>query len=75
MNPAWIGQDAVKILAEICVQVEPAPRLLICDEPRDHSLVSERQVRDLARGCEHVDAHDFAGGVCFEECGAARRGA
>ena len=28
INPAWIGQDAAKILAEIGVQAEPAPRLL-----------------------------------------------
>ena len=39
-NPAWIGQDAAKILAEVGVQAEPAPRLLIADVPRDHSLAS-----------------------------------
>lgn len=44
MNPAWIGQDAAKILAEIGVQVEPAPRLLVADVPRDHSLAWTEQM-------------------------------
>jgi acyl-CoA reductase-like NAD-dependent aldehyde dehydrogenase len=44
MNPAWIGQDAAKILAEIGVQVEPAPRLAIADVPRDHSLAWTEQM-------------------------------
>lgn len=44
MNPAWIGRDAAKILAEIGVQVDPAPRLLIADVPRDHSLVWTEQM-------------------------------
>ena len=44
MDPAWIGQDAAKILAEIGVQVEPAPRLLIADVPRDHSLAWTEQM-------------------------------
>jgi len=44
MNPAWIGRDAAKILAEIGVQAEPAPRLLIADVPRDHSLVWTEQM-------------------------------
>jgi acyl-CoA reductase-like NAD-dependent aldehyde dehydrogenase len=44
MNPAWIGQDATKILAEIGVQAEPAPRLLVADVPRDHSLAWTEQM-------------------------------
>ena len=44
INPAWIGQDAAKILAEIGVQAEPAPRLLIADVPRDHSLAWTEQM-------------------------------
>ncbi|MFI5259740.1 MAG: aldehyde dehydrogenase family protein [Candidatus Limnocylindrales bacterium] len=47
MNPAWIGQDASKMLAEIGVQAEPAPRLLIADVPRDHSLVWTEQMMPL----------------------------
>ena len=44
MNPAWIGQDAARILAEIGVQAEPTPRLLIADVPRDHSLAWTEQM-------------------------------
>jgi acyl-CoA reductase-like NAD-dependent aldehyde dehydrogenase len=44
INPAWIGRDAAKILAEIGVQVEPEPRLLIAEVPRDHSLVWTEQM-------------------------------
>lgn len=44
MNPAWIGQDAARILAEIGVQAEPAPRLLVADVPRDHSLAWTEQM-------------------------------
>jgi acyl-CoA reductase-like NAD-dependent aldehyde dehydrogenase len=44
MNPAWIGQDAAKILAEIGVQAEPEPRLLVADVPRDHSLAWTEQM-------------------------------
>ncbi len=44
INPAWIGRDAAKILAEIGVQVEPAPRLLVADVPRDHSLAWTEQM-------------------------------
>src|SRR5664280_2350294 len=44
MNPAWIGRDAAKILAEIGVQAEPAPRLLVADVPRDHSLAWTEQM-------------------------------
>jgi len=44
INPAWIGRDAAKILAEIGVQVEPEPRLLVAEVPRDHSLVWTEQM-------------------------------
>ncbi len=44
MNPAWIGKDAAKILAEIGVQAEPEPRLLLADVPRDHSLAWTEQM-------------------------------
>jgi len=44
MNPAWIGKDAAKILAEIGVQVDTAPRLLVADVPRDHSLAWTEQM-------------------------------
>jgi acyl-CoA reductase-like NAD-dependent aldehyde dehydrogenase len=47
MNPAWIGQDAAKMLAEIGVQADPEPRLLIADVPRDHSLVWTEQMMPL----------------------------
>jgi propionaldehyde dehydrogenase len=44
MNPAWIGRDAGKILAEIGVQAEPEPRLVIAEVDRDHSLVWTEQM-------------------------------
>ncbi|HJW21586.1 MAG TPA: aldehyde dehydrogenase family protein, partial [Candidatus Limnocylindrales bacterium] len=44
MNPAWIGKDAAKILAEIGAQVEPEPRLLVAEVSRDHSLVWTEQM-------------------------------
>ena len=44
MNPAWIGKDAAAILAEIGVQAEPEPRLLVADVPRDHSLAWTEQM-------------------------------
>ncbi len=44
MNPAWIGQDAARILGEIGVQPQPAPRLLVADVPRDHSLAWTEQM-------------------------------
>jgi aldehyde dehydrogenase len=47
MNTAWVGQDASKMLAEIGVQVEPSPRLLIADVSRDHSLVWTEQMMPL----------------------------
>jgi propionaldehyde dehydrogenase len=44
INPAWIGRDAAKILAEIGVSVEPEPRLLVADVPREHSLAWTEQM-------------------------------
>ncbi len=44
INPTWIGRDAARILAEIGAQVDPAPRLLVADVPRDHSLVWTEQM-------------------------------
>jgi acyl-CoA reductase-like NAD-dependent aldehyde dehydrogenase len=44
MNPTWIGQDAGRILGEIGVRAEPAPRLLVADVPRDHSLAWTEQM-------------------------------
>jgi aldehyde dehydrogenase len=44
MNPAWIGQDASKILAEIGVQADSEPRLLVADVPREHSLAWTEQM-------------------------------
>jgi aldehyde dehydrogenase len=44
MNPAWIGKDAARILAEIGVQAEPEPRLLVADVSREHSLAWTEQM-------------------------------
>ncbi len=44
MNHAWIGKDANSILAEIGVQADPEPRLLVADVPRDHSLAWTEQM-------------------------------
>jgi acyl-CoA reductase-like NAD-dependent aldehyde dehydrogenase len=44
MNPAWIGKDAARILAEIGVAAEPEPRLLVAEVPREHSLVWTEQM-------------------------------
>ncbi len=44
MNPAWIGKDAGKILAEIGVRPDKEPVLLVADVPRDHSLVWTEQM-------------------------------
>jgi acyl-CoA reductase-like NAD-dependent aldehyde dehydrogenase len=44
MNPAWIGKDAGRILAEIGVQADPEPRLLVADVPREHTLAWTEQM-------------------------------
>jgi acyl-CoA reductase-like NAD-dependent aldehyde dehydrogenase len=47
MNPAWIGKDAGRILAEIGVRQDPEPVLLVADVPRDHSLAWTEQMMPL----------------------------
>ena len=44
VNPAWIGRDAVRILAEIGVRPAVEPRLLVAEVPEDHSLVWTEQM-------------------------------
>ncbi|MGD8683921.1 MAG: aldehyde dehydrogenase EutE [Chloroflexota bacterium] len=44
MNPAWIGVDAAKILAQIGVQADREPRLLVADVPREHTLAWTEQM-------------------------------
>jgi acyl-CoA reductase-like NAD-dependent aldehyde dehydrogenase len=44
INPAWIGKDAAKILAEIGVSVDPAVRLIVAEVPVEHSLVWTEQM-------------------------------
>jgi aldehyde dehydrogenase len=44
MNAAWIGRDAGRILAEIGVQTDSSPLVLVCDVSRDHSLVWTEQM-------------------------------
>ncbi len=44
INPAWIGQDASNILAEIGVQADPAVRMIVAEVPRSHSLVWTEQM-------------------------------
>ena len=44
INPAWIGRDAARILAEIGVRPAVEPRLLVAEVPQDHSLVWTEQM-------------------------------
>lgn len=44
MNPAWIGRDAARILAEIGVRPAVEPRLLVAEVPVEHSLVWTEQM-------------------------------
>ncbi len=44
MNPAWIGRDAARILAEIGVRPAVEPRLLVAEVPAEHSLVWTEQM-------------------------------
>jgi len=44
MNPAWIGRDAARILAEIGVRPTVEPRLLVAEVPPEHSLVWTEQM-------------------------------
>src|SRR5437763_1086474 len=38
VNPAWIGRDASRILAEIGVRPTVEPRLIVAEVPVEHSL-------------------------------------
>jgi acyl-CoA reductase-like NAD-dependent aldehyde dehydrogenase len=45
VDPAWIGKDADRILAEIGVMVDPAEvRLIVAEVPVEHSLVWTEQM-------------------------------
>jgi aldehyde dehydrogenase len=44
INPAWIGQNASKILAEIGVTVPDDLRLIVAEVPVEHSLVWTEQM-------------------------------
>jgi aldehyde dehydrogenase len=44
VNPAWIGRDAARILAEIGVRPNVEPRLLVAEVPAEHSLVWTEQM-------------------------------
>jgi aldehyde dehydrogenase len=44
VNPAWIGRDAARILAEIGVRPTVEPRLLVAEVPAEHSLVWTEQM-------------------------------
>jgi acyl-CoA reductase-like NAD-dependent aldehyde dehydrogenase len=44
INPAWIGKDAARILAEIGVTVGADVRLVVAEVPRDHNLVWTEQM-------------------------------
>lgn len=44
INPAWIGRDAGRILAEIGVRPTVEPRLLVAEVPAEHSLVWTEQM-------------------------------
>jgi acyl-CoA reductase-like NAD-dependent aldehyde dehydrogenase len=44
VNPAWIGRDAARILAEIGVRPAVEPRLLVAEVPAEHSLVWTEQM-------------------------------
>jgi len=44
INPAWIGRDAARILAEIGVRPSVEPRLLVAEVPAEHSLVWTEQM-------------------------------
>ena len=44
VNPAWIGRDAARILAEIGVRPAVEPRLLVAEVPAEHGLVWTEQM-------------------------------
>ena len=47
VDPAWIGQDAGKMLSEIGVDAPDDVRLLIAEVPNEHSLVWTEQMMPL----------------------------
>ena len=63
VNPAWIGKDADRILAEIGVSADSSVRLLVAEVPRDHNLVWTEQmmpVMPIVRVTNVDDAIDLA---------------
>ena len=44
INPAWIGKNAGRILAEIGVHADPEPRLLVAEVPEEHNLLWTEQM-------------------------------
>ncbi len=44
INPEWIGKNAAVILAQIGVQTDGDPRLLVAEVPNDHTLVWTEQM-------------------------------
>ncbi len=44
INPAWIGKDASRILAEIGVSTDQDIKLVVAEVPREHSLVWTEQM-------------------------------
>jgi len=44
INPAWIGQDAARILGQIGVHAGDEIRLIVADVPAEHSLVWTEQM-------------------------------
>jgi aldehyde dehydrogenase len=63
IEPAWIGKDAGRILAEIGVQAPDDVRLVVAEVPRDHNLVWTEQmmpVMPVVRVQSVDDAIDLA---------------
>ncbi len=58
VEPRWIGQDASAILAEIGVQVDGDPRLLIAEVPREHGLVWTEQMMPVMPVVRVKDVED-----------------
>ncbi|HHC07858.1 MAG TPA: aldehyde dehydrogenase EutE [Actinobacteria bacterium] len=44
IEPRWIGQDAGRLLAEVGIDVDGDPRLLVAEVPVDHGLVWTEQM-------------------------------
>jgi acyl-CoA reductase-like NAD-dependent aldehyde dehydrogenase len=63
VNPAWIGKDADRILAEIGVSTDASVRLIVAEVPREHNLVWTEQmmpVMPVVRVHNVDDAIDLA---------------